>query len=317
MKKVFVKDIVKETDVNDYFLVVKKGIYTTKNNKQYVSIRLRDRTGSIEGRIWDRVDELAPVFERNDLIYIQSKARTFQEAVQLNVTSVRKVENELPMSDLGEFYPASETGIKELQAAFFELVNGIKNPHLKALFNELEKRNDILDRFFFVPASIGVHHVYIGGLLEHSVNLARMAKEMSRFTRGDEDLLVAGSLLHDIGKVEEIEVKGGFGFSDKGRLLGHITLGVMMCENLAASVAGFPDYLCDTLKHIILSHHGEAEWGSPKKPMCVEALVIHYLDNLDAKVAGVREFMQENMEDEIWTQYHKLYESRYYKVPQG
>jgi 3'-5' exoribonuclease len=317
MKKVFVKDIVKETDVNDYFLVVKKGIYTTKNNKQYVSIRLRDRTGSIEGRIWDRVEELAPAFERNDLVYVESKARTFQEAVQLNVTSVHKVEKDIPMSDLGEFYPASETGIKELQAAFFELVNGIRNPHLKGLFNELEKRNGILERFFFLPASIGVHHVYIGGLLEHSVNLARMAKEMSRFIRADEDLLVAGSLLHDIGKVEEIEVKGGFGFSDKGRLLGHITIGIVMCESMAGAVAGFPDFLCDTLKHIILSHHGEAEWGSPKKPMCVEALVIHYLDNLDAKVAGVREFMQENMEDEIWTQYHKLYESRYYKVPQG
>lgn len=317
MKKIFVKDIVKETDVNDYFLVVKKGIYTTKNGKQYVSIRLRDSSGSIEARIWDRVEELAPLFERNDLVYVESKARTYQEAFQLNVTSVRKMDKELPMNDLGDFYPASETGLKELQSSYFELVNGIKNPHLKAFFGELEKRNGILERFFFLPASIGVHHAYIGGLLEHSANLARMAKEMARFTRADEDLLVAGSLLHDIGKVEEIDVKGGFTFSDKGRLLGHITLGIVMCENIAASVAGFPSYLGDTLKHIILSHHGETEWGSPKKPMCVEALVVHYLDNLDARVAGVREFMQENMEDEIWTQYHKLYESRYYKVPQG
>jgi 3'-5' exoribonuclease len=317
MKKIFVKDIVKESDVNDYFLVLKKGIYTAKNGKQYVSMRLRDRTGAIEGRIWDRVEELAPLFERNDLVYVESKARTYQEAVQLNVTSVRKMDKELSMSDLVEFYPASETGIEELQVAYVELVNGIKNPHLKAFFGELEKRDGILERFFFLPASIGVHHVYVGGLLAHSVNLATMAKEMARFTRADEDLLVAGSLLHDIGKVEEIDVKGGFSFSDRGRLLGHITLGIVLCENLAASVAGFPAYLCDTLKHIILSHHGEAEWGSPKKPMCVEALVIHYLDNLDAKVAGVREFMQENMEDEIWTQYHKLYESRYYRVPQG
>ena len=148
------------------------------------------------------------------------------------------------------------------------------------------------------------------------MNIATMAKGIAPLTKTDEDLLVSGCLLHDIGKVEELTVKGGFGYSDKGRLLGHITLGIALCDGLIARIDGFPEYLGDVMKHIILSHHGEAEWGSPKKPMCLEALVIHYLDNLDAKVVGVREHMQENMEDETWTQYHKLFESRFYKLPE-
>ncbi|HUJ89949.1 MAG TPA: HD domain-containing protein [Syntrophorhabdales bacterium] len=316
MKKFFVKDLVRDTDVNDYFIVVKKGTYLSRNNTKYMTLRLKDRTGSIEGRVWERVDELATGFERNDLVYVESKAKMYQESLQLSVTNIRKVEQELSADELKEFYPESDSGNSDLRKAFFDLISGLKNPYLKALFVELEKRKDSLERFFYLPASIGVHHVYIGGLLEHSVNLATMAKGIASLTKTDEDLLVSGSLLHDIGKVEELTIKGGFGYSDKGRLLGHITLGIMLCDGLIAGIDGFPAYLGDVIKHIILSHHGEAEWGSPKKPMCLEALVIHYLDNLDAKVVGVREHMQENMDDETWTQYHKLFESRFYKLPE-
>ena len=316
MKRLFVKDLVRDTDVKDYFLVVRKGTYLSRNNTKYMTLRLKDRTGSIEGRVWERVDELGAGFERNDLVYVESRAKMYQESLQLSVTNIRKVDQELSGDELKEFYPESESASGDLQKAFFDLVSGLKNPHLQALFVELKKRKDLLDRFFFLPASIGVHHVYIGGLLEHSVNLATMAKAIAPLTKTDEDLLVSGSLLHDIGKVEELTIKGGFGHSDKGRLLGHITLGIMLCDGLISGIDAFPEYLGDVLKHIILSHHGEAEWGSPKKPMCLEALVVHYLDNLDAKVVGVREHMQENMDDETWTQYHKLFESRFYKLPE-
>ena len=316
MKQLFIKDLLRDSDVNDYFLVVRKGTYLSRNNTKYMTLRLRDRTGSIEGRVWERVDELGARFERNDVVHVESRARMYQESLQLNVTNIRKVEQELSMDELKEFYPESDSRNSDLQKAFFDLVSGVKEPYLQALFVELKKRKDLLDRFFFLPASIGVHHVHIGGLLEHSVNLATMAKGVAPLTRTDEDLLVSGSLLHDIGKVEELTIKGGFSHSDKGRLLGHITLGIMLCDGLIAGIDGFPGYLGDVIKHIILSHHGEAEWGSPKKPMCFEALIIHFLDNLDAKVAGVREHMQENMDDETWTQYHKLFESRFYKLPE-
>jgi len=153
--------------------------------------------------------------------------------------------------------------------------------------------------------------------MQHSLNVAKMGRQAALLVGGDPDVIVAGALLHDIGKIEEIDYKGGgFGYSDRGRLLGHITLGVMMLEELIAPLKDFPIALGDVLKHIVLSHHGQAEWGSPKNPMCVEAIVVHYLDNLDAKVMGVREHMEAAMENETWTQFHRLYESRFYKIPE-
>lgn len=317
MKGIFVSDINKEMDVKDFFLVVKKGIYSSRNNTKYASVKLKDKTGSIDARIWDKVDELTAAFERNDIVYVESKARMYQEQMQLNVTNIRKETRELSPEEIREFYPENGSGTERLIEAFHRITSEIKDEHLSRLFVEIRQRKALLDKFFLFPASVGVHHVSIGGLLEHSVTVAEIARNASLVMGGDPDIIVAGSLLHDIGKIEEITFDGGsFSYSDKGRLLGHITLGIMMLQDLVSAVDGFPDSLTDVLKHIILSHHGETEWGSPKKPMCVEALVVHYIDNLDAKVMGVKEHMNSSMEDERWSQFHKLYESRFYKIPE-
>jgi 3'-5' exoribonuclease len=317
MKRTFVSDINKEGDVKDFFLVVKKGIYSSRNNTKYASVKLKDRTGSIEARIWDRVDELTAAFDRNDIVYVESKARMYQEQLQLNVTTIRKETRELTPEEIREFYPENGSGTEGLIEEFYRITDEIKDENLSRLFAEIKQRKDLLDRFFLLPASVGVHHVSIGGLLEHSVRVAQMARSVASVMGEDPDLMVAGGLLHDIGKVEEISFDGGaFSYTDKGRLLGHITLGIMILQDLASAVEGFPDSLTDVLKHIILSHHGEAEWGSPKKPMCIEALVVHYIDNLDAKVMGVKEHMNNSMENERWTQFHKLYESRFYRIPE-
>jgi 3'-5' exoribonuclease len=317
VKRLFVSDITKDVEVKDFFLVVKKGIYSSRNNTRYASVRLRDKTGSIEARIWDRADELSAGFDRNDIVYVDAKARSYQEQLQLNVTDIRKEARALSAKEIGEFYPETGLGIEPLKEAFFRITGGIGDVHLTCLFDELKKREEVLDRFFLLPASVGVHHISIGGLLEHSVAVAEMGRHAVAFTGGDPDIVTAGSLLHDIGKIDEITFKaGGFGYSDQGRLLGHITLGIMILDRLVSAIDGFPASLADVLKHIILSHHGAAEWGSPKKPMCTEALVVHYIDNLDAKVMGVKEHMDAGMEDERWSQFHRLYESRFYKIPE-
>ena len=318
MKRIFVRDINREGEVRDFFLVVKKALYSSKNNTKYASVRLKDKTGSIEAKIWERVDELTAGFDRNDIVWVESKARMYQEQLQLNVTNIRKETRELTLEEVREFYPENGSGTEKLIESFHRITGEIKDEHLSRLFAEMKRNKALLDRFFLLPASVGVHHVSIGGLLEHSVTVAEMARHAASFMGGNPDIIVSGSLLHDIGKVEEIAFDGGaFSYSDRGRLLGHITLGIILFEELASRVDGFPDALADVLKHIILSHHGEAEWGSPKKPMCIEALVVHYIDNLDAKVMGVKEHMNDNMEDEKWTQFHRLYESRFYKIPSG
>ena len=313
-KHVYVKDITNNQEVNDYFLVVKKGLFTSKNNTRYISLTLKDSSGIIEGRIWERVDELEDRFDRNDIVFLNSKATLYQEKLQLTIWDIKKVEEEMTIDDMRAFFPETEKGAGPAREGYYEIIEEIKNPHMRILFEEIDKRKDMLERFFFFPASINVHHVYIGGLLEHSVSMAKMGREIVPITGGNRDLVLAGCLLHDIGKIEEIELKGGFKYSDRGRLLGHIVLGIDLLKGLVANIKTFPQNLYNALLHIIASHHGTEEWGSPRKPMFIEALIVHYLDNLDSKVMGVREYMRERMTDERWTEYHRVYESRFYML---
>ena len=314
-KTLYISDITGEyLDVNDFFVAVKKGIFSGRNNARYMSVTLRDKTGMIEGKIWDRVDELSSLFQRNDLVRIKAKSRLYQEKCQLTITDIRKVEKELSLEEMRDYYPDNGDGDEHVRNDYRQFVAELKDPHLGRLFAALERRKEWFTKFSLFPASVGVHHVAMGGLLEHSVSMAKMAKLAAAVLGGNGDVAVAGCLLHDIGKIEELELKGGFGYSDKGRLLGHITIGVMMLKELIAEIEDFPQDVADILSHIIVSHHGVEEWGSPKKPMCVEALIVHYLDDLDAKVMGVKEHMKSNMEDDRWSAYHRLYESYFYRL---
>ncbi|HBA55731.1 3'-5' exoribonuclease YhaM family protein [Syntrophorhabdus aromaticivorans] len=317
-KSIYIENIAREhIQVNDYFIVTRKGVFSTKDNRKYMSLGLRDRTGTIEGKVWDRVDELQGLFDKDDIVYLSSRSVAYQGKLQLKIGDIRRLEEEIPLDAMKAFLPQGERDNRLLQDEYFGLVREIRNPHLGILFSRLNEDKGLLERFFSFPASVGVHHVYFGGLLEHSVAVTKMAKEATATVGGDIDIVAAGSLLHDIGKTDEMHLKAGFKYSDKGRLLGHITLGIIRLEELIRSIDGFPPKLDDILKHIIISHHGVEEWGSPRKPMCIEALIVHYLDNLDAKVTGVREHMRDNMEDETWTAWHRLYESRFYKLPGG
>lgn len=304
-------------DISDLFIVTKKGVFSTKNNTKYMSIGLRDATGVIEGKVWERVDELQDAFDKNDLVYVKSKSRFYQEKPQLNIADIKKINEILTLNDMKAFLPEGQRGNDMVREEFMGLVDSIQSSSIRSLFSVLTERSGLAEKFYSYPASIGVHHVYLGGLLEHSVAVAHMAKEAVKFCGGNLDVVIAGSLFHDIGKIDEMEIKGAFRYSDKGRLLGHIALGVVIFEALVKEVKDFSPQISDILKHIIISHHGIEEWGSPRKPMTIEALIVHYIDNLDAKVMGVKEHMKENMEDELWSTYHRLYESRFYKIPEG
>jgi 3'-5' exoribonuclease len=316
-KGIFIKDINKEgMEVKDLFIVSKKNIFTGKNNAKYMNIELKDKTGIIEGKVWENVDNFNKLFEKNDIVFVKAKMKLYQEKPQLTVTDVRKFDNEVFLEDMSAFFAEAEPGIDNLKKEFFQLLNEIEEPHIASIFSSLIRKNETLEKYFLFPASIGVHHAYLGGLLEHSLSVAHMGKHAADITGADKDIIIAGSLLHDIGKVEELCVKGGFQYSDRGRLMGHIALGTIMFEDMAREVNGFPEHISDMLAHIIISHHGVEEWGSPKKPMSIEAIIVHYLDDLDARVMGVKEHMKDNMADEKWTAYHRLYESRFYKLPE-
>lgn len=316
-KGIFIKDINKEgIEVNDLFIVSKKNIFTGKNNAKYMNIELKDKTGIIEGKVWENVDNINKLFEKNDLVFVKAKMKLYQEKPQLTITGIRRFDNEVCLEDMNAFFPEAEQGIENLKKSFFQLLNEIVDPHIASIFSAMIRRNDILEKYFLFPASVSVHHVCLGGLLQHSLSVAYMGKHVADITGADKDIIIAGSLLHDIGKVEEFYVKGGFQYSDRGRLMGHIALGTVIFEEMVKEVKDLPEHTSDMLAHIIISHHGVEEWGSPKRPMSIEALIVHYLDDLDAKVMGVKEHMKENMADEKWTEYHRLYESRFYKFPE-
>lgn len=314
-KKVFIRDITgDQQEVNDLFVVGKKATYTAKNNSRYMAVSLKDSTGSIEGRVWDRVDEFEGLFDKGDIVSVRSVTNLYQNKLQLKIRDIRRVDTDIPAGEMARFYPAGDRSAGALEDEYARTVEEVKDPHLKGLLNAFSGDRPLLERFFSYPASVGVHHVYIGGLLEHSLSVAKMGMAASSLIGGDRDIIITGSILHDVGKIDELEISRGFRFTDRGRLLGHITLGVMILEGLVRRVDGFPDALTDILTHIIVSHHGLEEWGSPKKPMFAEALMVHYLDNLDSKVMGVREHMKDNMADERWSEYHRLYEAKFFKI---
>jgi 3'-5' exoribonuclease len=314
-KTLFVRDITaSHNEVNDLFVVTKKGTYTARNSSRYMMIGLKDATGSIEGRIWEHVDDLEQLFEKGDIVAVQSKARIYQDKLQLHITDIRKLDTDLAIHDVAHFYPCGDKTVSCLREEYASIVAGIENKYLKMLFEVFGNDRQLIDRFLSYPASTGVHHVYIGGLLEHSLSVAKMGISAASFIGGDRDIIITGSLLHDVGKIQEIEIARGFRFTDRGRLLGHITIGVMILEDLIQRIDGFPRELTDILTHIIVSHHGLEEWGSPKKPMFPEALIVHHLDNLDSKVMGVKEHMRDHMADDRWSDYHRLFEAKYYKI---
>ncbi|HOJ44274.1 MAG TPA: HDIG domain-containing protein, partial [Syntrophorhabdaceae bacterium] len=209
--KIFVKDIKDEgREIDDYFVVKTKGIYSSKNNTKYMSLELKDRTGIIDAKVWDHVDELGNLFEKNDIIRVRARTRFYQNKPQLNVMDIEKVEDDIPFSEIRELFSQGERDIEDLKAIYFSLLDEIENPYIQSLFEILNSNTEILERFFLFPASISVHHMYVGGLLDHSISVTFMCKNVAEFIGGDKDIIIAGSLLHDIGKTEEMEFKAGF-----------------------------------------------------------------------------------------------------------
>ena len=251
--------------VEDVFLVREKIMALAKNGKPYMTVKLMDRTGEVEGRIWDRVEEFDNRFRRDDFLRIRGKASLYLGKMQVVVQDLETVpETEV---DLGEFLPVSERSREEMLAAFREQVAGVLDPDYRKLLEAFIGDESFLRKFSTAPAAKTMHHAYLGGLLEHSLAVAELAREIgSRYAGVDAELLVAGALLHDIGKTKELAYLRSFEYTDEGKLLGHIMIGVEMLNAKIREVEPFPSEKAAILKHLILSHHGQYEFGSPKRP---------------------------------------------------
>ncbi len=313
--KTYINEIKENDHVDSLFLVKEKSSGVTKTGNAYLKLKLVDQSGEMEGRIWTSVETFADSFEKDDFVHIMGKAVSFQEHLQLNITQIERIgEEEILFSD---FFPMAEKDIDEMFHSLIEISQQIKNPHLSQLLLRFWEDESFVKRFKMAPASKWLHHNYLGGLLEHTLSLVQLVlKNVSHYNGLNLDLLLTASILHDLGKVDELSYHRSFDYSDEGRLLGHIILGLERVEDNIRQLPGFPKDLSTLLKHLLLSHHGQYIWGSPKRPMTLEAVMLHYLDDMDAKMSGIQQFIKKQVPDgSRWSAYHRIFEQYFYASP--
>lgn len=290
MKEIFIADLSgfeEGRTFDGYFLVLVKQQRTSRTNKPYLNLILGDKTGQVEGRVWDPADpRIVREFERGDTVKVRGSISRFDERCQIKVDNLRKaLDGEVEKSDL---LPATTLDVAALWSHLQTAVGSIGNPHLKRLLDALLADPAIAQAYREAPAARQLHHAWLGGLLEHVVSLLGLADRVaSHYPMLDRDLLLTGVILHDIGKIRELSWGTGFNYTIEGVLLGHIQMGVDLVEKTIATLPDFPERLRTLLLHMILSHHGKLEFGSPKLPMIPEALALNFVDDFDAKMQAV------------------------------
>ncbi len=304
----------KEGDwVEEIYLAATKQVSTAKNGVTYLTIKLADRTGEIDGKLWDNAEEVAGKFGREDFVRIKGMVASYQGTMQIKMKTLEKVDDS--KVDIANFIQSSPRDIEDMITELKAVAAGITSVPLKQLMSAFLSDKPFVEVFRRTPAAKTLHHNYIGGLLEHVLELISLCKEVARhFPAIDVDLLVTGAFLHDIGKVRELSVRKSIEYTTEGKLIGHISLGYEMLLEKIRSLPRFPEETAMLLKHIMLSHHGEYEFGSPKRPKIQEAVVIHYLDDLSAKVNNFQATLKkENIGEGEWTGFNKMHERYLYR----
>ena len=285
------------------FLVQAKEIRQKKTGEPYLSLVLGDRTGDLDAKMWDNVAEVMGTFERDDFVRVKGILQIYNNRPQFTVHKIQRLDD--AAVNPADFFPASERDPQEMLAELREIVRSVGNPHIRALLELFFSDEEIARRYAKAPAAKFIHHAYLGGLIEHVLSVCRMCRlAASHYKSVDLDLLLAGAVLHDIGKIYELSYDRGFAYTSDGQLLGHIVIGVRMVEEKLAQLPDFPPRLRTLLLHLILSHHGSLEFGSPKLPLFPEALLLHFLDDLDAKMECMRALVDHDRQVEgHWTPY--------------
>jgi 3'-5' exoribonuclease len=306
MKDFYICDCIRQENkvITSTFVVVAKQIKPKKTGEPYLALTLGDRSGQLEAKMWDNVEEVLEAFEQDDFLKIKGLINKYKQRFQLTIHKLRKLgETEIDFSD---YLPKTTKDIDELWQTLTNFVAGIENPYLKALVQAFLADPEIASAYRNAPAAKTLHHAYIGGLLDHVVSLFRSCDLLCRnYPQVNRDLLLTGAFFHDIGKIHELTYNRSFTYSTKGQLLGHMMIELEMLQSKLAALPGFPDELKTMIEHMIISHHGEYEFGSPKLPMFPEAVMLHYLDDLDSKMEAMRaQFERDATLESAWTSYN-------------
>lgn len=309
MARRFVNELADGEAVDQIFLASEKQLRPNRQGNLYLQVRLSDKTGSITAMLWNATDKHYESFENGDYIHVVGTSQLYNGGMQVLAKAINKNTN--ASIDEADFTTLSTVKVDEMVASVGSLLRGMKNFHLKNLAECFLIDEGFVRQLRLAPAGIKNHHAYQGGLLEHVLSLMELSKVVApHYQDLDPDLLMMGAFLHDVGKIEELTYEPDLGYSDSGQLIGHLVQGVLMLdskirESETHSGEEFPEELANRLRHMIVSHHGEYEYGSPKLPMTLEAIALHYLDNLDAKMHSIRQLIEEDVnKGSSWTVYN-------------
>ena len=300
--------------INEVYLCKFTQAALTKAGKPYDNVILQDKTGTLDAKIWDPGSVGIDEFDAMDYVAVTGDITSFQGNLQLSIKRVRKVgEGEYDPKD---YLPATDKNVDEMYAELMSFVNSVKNPYLSRLLHSFFDDADFAKAFKFHSAAKSVHHGFVGGLLEHTVSVTRNCDYFAQnYPFLNRDMLLTAAMFHDIGKLKELSTFPENDYTDAGQLLGHIIIGTEWIGEKIREIDGFPEVLANELKHCILAHHGELEYGSPKKPALVEALALSFADNLDAKMETVRELLNNVPDNNLtWQGYNRLLESNIRKT---
>jgi 3'-5' exoribonuclease len=316
MKSPFVSELELDKIVTTSFQVYSKQVREKKSGEPYLSLLLGDRTGKIDAKMWDNVHEVKDTFECNDYVKVRAQVQSYNNRKQLTVQKLRRMEP--PEVDAADYLPASTRNPDEMLAELRGVIASMQDPHLRALLELFFNDEEIASRYKRAPAAKQIHHAYLGGLVEHVLSVCRLCRLVAQnYTDIDVDLLLAGAILHDIGKIYELGYDVAFSYTNDGQLLGHIVMGVRMVEEKVRSLPDFPVKLRTLLEHMILSHHGQMDFGSPKVPLFPEALLLHFLDDMDSKMECMRSLVEHDLNgDRNWTSYSSAMERMVLKKAQ-
>src|SRR5436190_14511281 len=287
MKTPYVSELKPNQIIETSFLVQSKEIRQKKGGELYLSLFLADRTGELDAKMWDNVNDILNDFERDDFVKVKGIVQVFHNRPQLTIHKMRRMdESEVHFSD---YFPSSKRDPEEMWSELRGIVAAVGNAHLKRLLEAILHDEDVARRYRMAPAAKQIHHAFLGGLLEHVLSVCGMARAAAaHYANIDYDLLITGAILHDIGKIYELNYERGFSYSNEGQLIGHISIAMRMVGDKLRDLPDFPPLVRSLVEHMILSHHGKLEFGSPKVPAFPEALLLHYLDDLDSKMEAMR-----------------------------
>lgn len=311
-KTTFVADIAPGDGVNDIFVLADKRMAHKRDGNPFLNVTLADKTGQVKGVVWDHVVEIAEAASAGDFVKVAATAGEYRGGIQLVIKAMAAAAPDVVAPE--DFLAATQRDVEQMFSRLTSLTDTISHAALADLMAAFWADDAFVKLFKRAPAAKMMHHAYLGGLLEHTLSMALLVDKIAGHYSGvDRDLLLVGTVLHDIGKVRELGYDHRIDYTDEGRLLSHIVIGLEMVEAKIRGLDNFPRTLAASVKHLVVSHHGSREFGSPEPPKTIEAVLLNYIDEIDSRLNSIREFMAGEDPNSAWTSYHRLLERHFYK----